>query len=104
MAGCRPEFLPVLLAAAECACDPAFNLHGMSGSTHFAAPLIVVNGPVRARIGLNCGFGVFGPGHRANATIGLALRLLRTNIGGARPGETPLSPARPRCTSSTSIG
>ncbi len=91
MAGCRPEFLPVLLAAAECACDPAFNLHGMSGSTHFAAPLIVVNGPVRARIGLNCGFGVFGPGHRANATIGRALRLLMINIGGARPGETSMS-------------
>ncbi|PYN54225.1 MAG: thioredoxin, partial [Candidatus Rokuibacteriota bacterium] len=44
MAGCRPEYLPVLLAAAECACDPAFNLHGMSASTHFSAPLIIVNG------------------------------------------------------------
>src|SRR5712692_825219 len=55
MAGCRPEYLAVLLAAAECACDPAFNLHGMSASTHFSAPLIVVNGPVRTRIGLNSG-------------------------------------------------
>ena len=91
MAGCRPEYLPVLLAAAECACDPAFNLHGMSASTHFSAPLIIVNGPVRARIGLNCGFGVFGPGYRANATIGRALRLLMINIGGARPGETSMS-------------
>ena len=91
MAGCRPEYLPVLLAAAECACDPAFNLHGMSTSTHFSAPLIIVNGPVRARIGLNCGFGVFGPGYRANATIGRALRLLMINIGGARPGETSMS-------------
>lgn len=91
MAGCRPEYLPVVLAAAECACDPAFNLHGMSASTHFAAPLIVVNGPVRARIGLNSSFGVFGPGYRANATIGRALRLCMINIGGARPGETSMS-------------
>ena len=53
MAGCRPEYLPVLLAAVEAACDPAFALHGMSTSTHFSAPLIVVNGPIRARIGVN---------------------------------------------------
>ncbi len=91
MAGCRPEYLPVVLAAAECACDPAFNLHGMSTSTHFAAPLIVVNGPVRPRIGLNSSFGVFGPGYRANATIGRALRLCMINIGGAKPGETSMS-------------
>ncbi|MEK7702038.1 MAG: hypothetical protein AAB418_08540 [candidate division NC10 bacterium] len=91
MAGCRPDYLPVVLAAAECACDPAFNLHGMSASTHFAAPLVVVNGPVRARIGLNSSFGVFGPGWRANATIGRALRLCMINIGGARPGETSMS-------------
>jgi hypothetical protein len=91
MAGCRPEYLPVVLAAAECACDPDFNLHGQAGSTHFSAPLIVVNGPIRARIGLNASFGVFGPGFRANATIGRALRLLMINIGGARPGETSMS-------------
>lgn len=91
MAGCRPEYLPVVLAAASCACDPAFNLHGMSTSTHFAAPLIVVNGPVRATIGLNSSFGVFGPGYRANATIGRALRLCMINVGGARPGETSMS-------------
>jgi hypothetical protein len=91
MAGCRPEYLPVVLAAAECACDATFNLHGVATSTHFSAPLIVVNGPVRARIGLNASFGVFGPGFRANATIGRALRLLMINIGGARPGETSMS-------------
>ena len=91
MAGCRPEYLPVVLAAAECACDAAFNLHGVATSTHFSAPLIVVNGPVRARIGLNASFGVFGPGFRANATIGRTLRLLMINIGGARPGETSMS-------------
>src|SRR3989454_9895793 len=59
MAGCRPEHLPGAIAPAEGACDPAFNLHGMSASTHFAAPLIVVNGPIRSRIGLNRAFGVF---------------------------------------------
>jgi hypothetical protein len=91
MAGCRPEYFRVVLAAAGCACDPAFNLHGVATSTHFSAPLIVVNGPIRARIGLNASFGVFGPGFRANATIGRALRLLMINIGGARPGELSMS-------------
>ena len=91
MAGCRPEYLSVVLAAVEAACDPAFNLHGMSTSTHFSAPLILVNGPIRPRIGLNCSFGVFGPGFRANATIGRALRLVMINIGGVRPGETSMS-------------
>src|SRR6059036_3930482 len=57
MAGCRPEYLPVVIAVAECACEPAFNLHGVATSTHFSTPLIVVNGPVRTRIGLNSGFG-----------------------------------------------
>src|SRR5712691_9357620 len=91
MAGCRPAYLPVIIAAVEAACAPAFNLHGVSTSTHFSAPLIVVNGPIRARIELNCSFGVFGPGHRANATIGRALRLVMINVGGAKPGETSMS-------------
>jgi hypothetical protein len=91
MAGCRSEYLSVVLAAAECACDPAFNLHGVATSTHFSAPLIVVNGPIRGRLGLNASFGVFGPGSRANATIGRALRLLMINVGGARPGQLSMS-------------
>src|SRR3989442_1259075 len=91
MAGCRPDYLPIVIAAAECACDPAFNLHGVASSTHFSAPLIIVNGPIRARVGINSGVGVFGPGWRANATIGRALRLLMINIGGARPGQTSMS-------------
>jgi hypothetical protein len=65
--------------------------HGVSTSTHFSAPLIVVNGPIRGRIGLNSGFGVFGPGYGANATIGRALRLLMINVGGARPGKISMS-------------
>jgi hypothetical protein len=91
MAGCRPEYFPVVLAAVEAACDPSFNLHGVSTSTHFSSPLIVVHGPIRTQIGLNCSFGVFGPGHRANATIGRALRLVMINVGGVRPGETSMS-------------
>jgi hypothetical protein len=91
MAGCRPDYLPVLIAAAQGACDPEFNLHGVATSTHFSAPLIIVNGPIRERIGLNSGFGVFGPGWRANATIGRAFRLLMINIGGARAGEVSMS-------------
>src|SRR3989441_4855449 len=91
LAGCRPDYLPVVIAAAECACDPAFNLHGVATSTHFSAPLVLVNGPIRPRIGLNSSFGVFGPGYRANATIGRALRLLMINIGGVRPGEISMS-------------
>jgi hypothetical protein len=91
MAGCRPEYFPVVLAAVEAACDPSFNLHGVSTSTHFSGPLIIAHGPIRTRIGLNCSFGVFGPGYRANATIGRALRLVMINVGGARPGETSMS-------------
>lgn len=91
MAGCRPEYLPVVLAAVEAACAPGFNLHGISTSTHFSSPLIVVNGPVRERVGVNCSFGVFGPGFRANATIGRAMRLVMINVGGARPGATSMS-------------
>jgi hypothetical protein len=91
MAGCRSDYLPVVLAAVEAACDPAFNLHGMSTSTHFSAPLIVVNGPIRERIGLNCSFGVFGPGFRANATIGRAMRLVMINLGGTKAGEISMS-------------
>ena len=91
MAGCKPEYLPVVIAAVEAAGDPVFNLHGQSATTHFAAPLIVVNGPIRQAVGLNCGAGVFGPGFRANATVGRALRLVMINLGGAKPGEISMS-------------
>ncbi|TPW09942.1 MAG: thiol-disulfide oxidoreductase domain-containing protein, partial [bacterium] len=91
MAGCRPEYLPVVIAAVEAVTDPAFNLHGLAATTHFAAPLIIVNGSIRTRLGLNCAAGVFGPGFRANATIGRALRLGITNLGGAKPGEISMS-------------
>ncbi len=91
MAGCRPEYMPVVVAAVEALCDPAFGLEGVSGTTDAVAPLVIVNGPVRAAIGLNCGVGVFGPGWRANATIGRAVRLVWANVGGARPGAISMS-------------
>jgi hypothetical protein len=91
MAGCRPDYFPVVLAVVEAAGDPAFNLHGQSGTTNATTPLIIVNGPIRARLGVNCAAGVFGPGFRANATIGRALRLVMINLGGTRAGEISMS-------------
>jgi hypothetical protein len=91
MAGCRPEYLPVVLAAVEAMCDERFCLLGVSGTTDAVAPLVIVNGPVRAALDINSGAGVFGPGWRANATIGRAVRLCWVNIGGAQPGVISMS-------------
>jgi len=91
MAGCLPEYLPVVIAAVEAVCDDAFDLHGVSATTNAPTPLVIVNGPVRAKLDINCGAGLFGPGWRANATIGRALRLVCVNIGGARPGVVSMS-------------
>ena len=91
MAGCRPEYLPVVLAAVEAMCDERFCLLGVSGTTDAVAPLVIVNGPIRDALDINSGAGVFGPGWRANATIGRAVRLCWVNIGGARPGVISMS-------------
>ena len=91
MAGCRPEYLPVVLAAIEAACSTEFNLHGVLATTYFAAPVIVVNGPIRREIGLNCEGNVFGQGSRANATIGRAVQLVVRNVGGGKPGEVDMA-------------
>jgi len=91
MAGCRPEYLKVVIAATEAACTDTFNLHGVLATTYFATPVIVVNGPIRHEIGLNCGGNLFGQGFRANATIGRALQLLVRNVGGGRPGGVDMS-------------
>jgi hypothetical protein len=91
MAGCRPEYFPVVLAVVEAACDPVFNLHGQSGTTNAASPLIIINGPIRRTLEVNCAAGVFGPGYRANATIGRALRLVMINLGGTRAGQISMS-------------
>jgi hypothetical protein len=86
MAGCLPEHLPVVLAALEAACTEEFALHGLLATTYFSGPLVVVNGPVARRIGMNSGVNALGQGNRANATIGRALQLVVRNVGGGRPG------------------
>lgn len=87
MAGCKPEYAPVVLAAVKAVTDQAFNLNGVQATTHVAAPLLVVNGPIAREIGMNGGVNAFGSGNRANATIGRALRLIMLNVGGGWPGD-----------------
>lgn len=91
MAGCRPDCLPVVIAALEAVCTDEFNIHGVMATTMGASPVLVVNGPVRRRLGMNMGLSALGQGNRANATIGRALRLAIRNIGGAAPGGTERS-------------
>ena len=87
MAGCHPDYAAVVRAAMLALSETAFNLNGVQATTHMAAPLLVVNGPIRQAIGMNAGCNVFGSGNRANATIGRAIRLMLLNVGGATPGE-----------------
>jgi hypothetical protein len=91
MAGCRPEHFPVVLAAVEAVLDPAFNMRGVQTTDENVAPLIVVSGPLAARLGINAGFGALGPGWRANAAIGRAVRLVMLNLGGGWPGAVSLA-------------
>ncbi len=86
MAGCKPEYLPVVLAAVEAACIDEFNMHGLVATTYFSSPIVVVNGPIATRIGMNSGSNALGQGNRANATIGRALQLVIRNVGGGKPG------------------
>ena len=98
MAGCQPAAFPIVVAAVEAMLDPAFNLYGVQATTHPVAPLLVVNGPYGREIGLHGGSGCFGPGFRANATLGRAIRLILMNVGGGWPGRydmaTQGSPAK----------
>ena len=91
MAGCRPEHLPVVIAAVQAVANKRFNIHGVNATTMGASPVLVVNGPIRERIDMNMGLGTLGQGTRANAAIGRALRLAVRNIGGAKPGGTERS-------------
>ncbi len=86
MAGCRPEYMPVLLAALDGLLDRNFPLEFMQVTTNPMTPLLLINGPVRHQLDINYGAGCLGPGWRANATIGRAMRLLLQNVGGALPG------------------
>jgi len=87
MAGCKPEYLPVVIAALEAALEPIFTMHGLLCTTCFSSPVIVVNGPIAKSIGMNWGMNVLGQGNRANATIGRALNLIIRNVGGGVPGD-----------------
>ena len=85
MAGCRPEYFPLVVLAVEAMCEEPFNLYGIQATTHLCAPLVIVNGPVAKELGINSGHNAFGPGSRSNATLGRAIRLALVNIGGAIP-------------------
>ena len=91
MAGCRPDYFPVVLAALEAALDEDCRLYGIQTATNNATPLIMVNGPVARELDVNARGNVFGQGSRANATIGRALQLVLRNIGGDLPGDTDMS-------------
>lgn len=87
LAGCDPEYLPVLIAATEAVADTRFNLQGIQATTNPVAVWLVLNGPVIEHLGINAAINCIGQGAWANATLGRALRLILQNIGGARPGE-----------------
>ena len=91
MAGCRPEYMAVLLPLVRALCDERLDIHGVQGTTHFAAPLVVINGPVRRELRFACGSNVFSNAARANSTIGRALQLVLRNLGGAAPGRIDMS-------------
>src|SRR5262249_32977182 len=98
MAGCEPRAFPIIVAGVEAMLDRAFNLYGVQATTHPVAPWLIVNGPYGREVGVHGGSGCFGPGFRANATIGRAIRLILLNVGGAWPGRydmaTQGSPAK----------
>jgi hypothetical protein len=91
MAGCRPEHLPVVFAAVRAVCDPRLDMTEVQSTTHCIAPMVIVNGPAAKAAGLASSFGVLGYGHRANLSIGRALRLCLINIGGGWPEVSDLA-------------
>ena len=86
MAGCKPEYFPLVIAAVEAALDDVFCMHGLLCTTYFSSPVVIVNGPTATRINMNSGVNALGQGNRANATIGRALQLIIRNVGGGIPG------------------
>lgn len=87
MAGCKAEYFPVVTAALRGLLDPDYNLHGTLATTHSCAPMVMVSGPIRKELNINCGSNCFGQGWQANATIGRAVGLILLNTAGAKPGE-----------------
>lgn len=86
MAGCKPEYFPMVIASVEAALQDRFCMHGLLCTTYFSSPVMVVSGPVAKQIGMNSGINALGQGNRANATIGRALQLIIRNVGGGVPG------------------
>ena len=86
LAGCKPEYFPIVLASVQAALQDKFCMHGLLCTTYFSGPVMIVNGPVVQQVGLNNGINALGQGSRANATIGRALQLLIRNVGGGVPG------------------
>lgn len=91
MAGCLPEMMRVLIPLTRAVADERFNAHGVQATTHFAAPLIIVNGPVRGELNFHSRQNVFSNVARANSTLGRALQLILLNLGGARPDAIDMS-------------
>ena len=87
MAGCLPEYIPVVIASFEAMLHNEFNLNGIQATTNCISPLAIVSGPVVEQLGLNAGDNVFGGGSRANAAVGRSIRLVLGNIGGGYAGE-----------------
>jgi hypothetical protein len=87
LAGCTPETFPVIVAAARALATPELNLRGVNATTHPVAPLLIVHGEIVRTAGFNAGVGAFGPGNRANATVGRAIRLVLLHVAGAVPGS-----------------
>jgi len=87
MAGCRPAYMPVVAATVQALADPLYGYHGPATSTGGSAVFMLVNGPIARALDINCGDNVFGPGWRANSTIGRAVRLVMRNVIGTMPGE-----------------
>ena len=88
MAGCLPQYMPVLIAASEALADPRLNLYALQATTGGPAIMLIVNGPIRKQLNINGGSNALGEGWRANATIGRCIRLIQRNIGGSYPGTT----------------
>ena len=91
MAGCKPAYLPVVLGALEAMLVPRFNLIGIQATMFPGGPLLILNGPYAKDISVHAGSGCFGPGFRANASIGRAIRLIMMNLGGGLPGVSDMS-------------
>ena len=95
LAGCKPEYLPVVLAALEAACPDKFNAHGLLATTMPSGPVLIVNGPIRRALGMNSGMNVFGQGTRRRTPSAELLSFTIRNISGGRPSEVDRAPRRP---------